>query len=454
MTSRARNSSSGWRSARRLAALSILAVVVMVAGGVVASNAATAGVYGWGNNQTGELADGTTTGRLTAVTSPSLASAVNLAVGAVHGLALMRDGSVVAWGHNRSGQLGNGSTSDSTTPIRVANAGAVTALAAGNAFSLAVRSDGSVVAWGKNRSGELGDGLAPANATTPTAVVGLGAGSGVVAVSAGDSHSLALKGDGTVLAWGNNQSGQLGDGTAPNDHHTPTAVSGLGPGSGVVAVAAGGAFSLALKGDGTVLAWGNNQSGELGNGNVPNDHDVPGVVSGLGPGSGVVQIAAGFASAYALKRDGTVVAWGNNRRGETGSGDAPTGHPTPVGVHVTNAVDIAAGWSHALALQGDGTVVAWGDNNLGQLGDNTTTPRAAPVIVAGFGAGSNVVAVYAAGDHSHALVGTPQIAPPTTPGNTSPGSSGRRSSRVGANGATLPRSGPTSAINAPARTTG
>jgi alpha-tubulin suppressor-like RCC1 family protein len=385
------------------------------------------GVYSWGNNQTGELADGSTTMRPSPVLSTGLGQPTGLAIGAVHGLAMLGDGTVVAWGHNRSGELGDGSTADASTPVPVVGLASVRALAAGNAFSLAIRADGSVVAWGHNRSGELGDGTAPTDHHTAVGVQGLGAGSGVVALAAGDSHALALKADGTVLAWGNNRSGELGDGTAA-DHPTPVTVAGLGAGSGVIKIAAGGASSLALKADGTVLAWGNNQTGETGTGDAPTDHTTPVQVRGLGPGSGVVGIAAGFDDSYALKADGAVLAWGNNQRGETGSGDAPSGHSTPVAVAgLTGIVDIAAGWSHALALRGDGAVLAWGDNALGQIGDGTTTARSSPVEVSGLGPGSNAFAVFAGGNDSHALVVMPGSTPGSTAGSTTPGAGGTSS---------------------------
>jgi hypothetical protein len=182
-----------------------------------------------------------------------------------------------------------------------------------------------------------------------------------------------------------------------------------------------------------VLAWGNNQSGELGDGTAPTDHSTPVVVKGLGPGSGVVSIAAGLADSYALRGDGSVLAWGNNQRGETGSGDAPTEHSTPVGVTgATGVVAIAAGWSHALALEGNGAVLAWGDNALGQLGDGSTQPRSAPVVVAGFGPGSHAVAVFAGGNDSHALVGVPMPGP-TTP--SAPTGGGGRAAGGGTGGA-------------------
>jgi alpha-tubulin suppressor-like RCC1 family protein len=362
--------------------------------------------FGWGNNASGELADGTTTSpRLTPIPMLGLSDATALSMGPVHGLAVI-GGSVAAWGHNKSGELGDGTTVDHPTPAAVTGSAGARVVAAGNAFSLALLADGSVLAWGNNKSGELGDGSAPTDHSTPVPVSGLGAGSGVVAISAGESHALALRSDGTVLAWGHNASGQLGDGSAPTDHATPVQVSGLGPGSGVVAIAAGATFSLALRSDGSVLAWGNNASGELGDGSAPADHPTPVPVSGLGPGSGVVKLVAGGATSYALRTDGQVLAWGHNAAGELGDGAAPTNQPVPEVVPaLAGVLDIAAGQSHAIAVYASGAVISWGDNARGQLGDGTTTRRPSPVPVVGLGAGSGVTAVFAAGEHSHALVG-------------------------------------------------
>ena len=366
--------------------------------------------YGWGNNASGEVADGTLVNRSTPVAMVGFEGVATLAVGPTHGLAIQSSGALISWGHNKSGQLGDGGTTDRTTPGPVPGPASVTRIAAGNAFSLALESDGTVLAWGNNASGELGDGSAPNDQHTPVTVSGLGAGTGVVAVAAGASHALALKSDGTVLAWGNNASGQLGTGDAPNDHLLPTPISGLGFGSGVTAVAAGDTYSMALKSDGTVLAWGNNASGQLGDGSAPTDHATPVPVSGLGVGSGVVKIIGGGTHSFAITSDGRVFAWGNNASGQLGDGSAPNDQHTPVALSgLPQILDVAAGRAHTVALASDGSVFAWGDNNLGQLGDGSTTRRPTPVAVATLGAGSKVVAVFASGDHSHALVSTPSV---------------------------------------------
>jgi alpha-tubulin suppressor-like RCC1 family protein len=175
---------------------------------------------------------------------------------------------VSAWGNNFFGQLGNETyDASSNTPVEVSNldGAEVKALAGGQGHSLALRSDGTVWAWGSNTggqeqeiSGQLGNDTY-ASSNTPVKVSDLG---GVEAISAGGSYSLALKDDGTAWAWGHNEFGQLGDGTN-TDSSTPVRVSDL---DGVKGIAAGGAHSLALKDDGTAWAWGANPYGQLGNG--------------------------------------------------------------------------------------------------------------------------------------------------------------------------------------------
>ena len=224
---------------------------------------------------------------------------------------------------------------------------------------------GTVVAWGQNSFGELGN-ATTTNSLTPTQVQGIG-GVGqltnVVAVAGGGYHSLALRSDGSVVAWGNNSAGQLGDGTTTT-RTTPVPVEGIGGAgtlTGVVAVAGGGYHSLALRSDGTVVAWGYNGDGELGNG-LLTSRATPGLVkdiSGVGPLTGVVAIAASQESSMALRADGTVVAWG------TYPGDGSTLRFLPVQVsglgglgQLGGVVAIAAGGEHGLALRSDGSVVA------------------------------------------------------------------------------------------------
>ncbi|MBE0447207.1 MAG: S-layer homology domain-containing protein [Actinobacteria bacterium] len=259
---------------------------------------------------------------------------------------------------------------------------------AGYLHSLALKPDGTVWAWGDNGQGQLGDGTTT-DKHTPVPVSGP---SGITAITAGDDHSLALKSDGTVWAWGRNSRGQLGDGTTTRSL-TPVPVSGL---SEVIAVAAGADHSLALKPDGTVWAWGSNYFGELGNETMTRSL-TPVPVSGL---SEVIAVAAGDFYSLALKSDGTIWAWGYNASGQLGDGTT-TYRSTPAQISELSGITaIAAGSGHSLALKSDGTVWAWGRNSRGQLGDGTTTRSFTPVPVSGL---SEVIAVAAGIDHSLAL---------------------------------------------------
>jgi RHS repeat-associated protein len=350
-------------------------------------------VWAWGYNADGELGDGTTTGRTTPVQASGVSGATAVAAGDLHSLALTTGGTVRSWGSNAFGQLGDGTTTGRTTAIQVTGLSGATAVAAGNYHSLALRSDGSVVAWGLNGAGELGDGTVT-NRTTPVAVQGL---SGAVAIAAGGlpgwaGHSAALKSDGTVWTWGYNKHGQLGLGTTTSTT-TPQKVAGL---TGVVAITASGDNTYALKSDGTVWAWGDNGYGQLGNTSVKGSQSTSPVQVSI---SGVAAIAAGGTHALALKSDGTVWAWGNNNTGQLGDGGACGKTCTaPVKVVLSNVTVLAAGYVHSLAALADGTVRAWGRNAEGELGDGTTTVRATPVTTTGL---SGVKPTSASGTYAY-----------------------------------------------------
>ena len=225
-------------------------------------------------------------------------------------------------------------------------------------------------------SGQLGDGtilsrFTPAQVKDPTDSTGYL--TGVTVIATGDEWSVALKSDGTVWAWGDNFYGQLGDGTT-EQRHSPVQVSDL---DGVAAIVAGGAHSLALKSGGTVWAWGDNWNGALGDGTT-DERRSPVQVSNL---TAVTTIAAGGYHSLALKSDGTVWAWGSNWKGQLGD-KTTTNRLMPVQVTaLADSISISGGYFHSLALRSDGTVWAWGWNRKGQLGDGTTIDRDAPVQV-------------------------------------------------------------------------
>ena len=266
----------------------------------------------------------------------------------------------------------------------------VTAVSAGGSHTLALKPDGTVAAWGANPYGQIGNGGPPVNVSQPQGVRSL---TGVAFVAAGQNHSLALKGSGAVWAWGDNSAGQLGDGTTTT-RRLPFKVPGL---SNITAIAAG-SHSLAVGAGGAVWAWGANGSGQLGDGSTSN-RTAPVQVQGL---SGVKSVAAGGDFSVALKTDGTVWAWGANGSGQLGNGTT-TPRNAPVQVQgLTNVVAVAAGRAHALALRGDGTVWSWGANNGGQLGDASFTGRTTPVQVSGL---AGATAIDCGEDRSAALRG-------------------------------------------------
>lgn len=321
---------------------------------------------------------------LTAAAPPASASATGVAV---------------SWGENFHGQLGAVFRSTrEEVPVAVQGLDNITAIASATNFSLALLSNGTVDSWGGNLYGQLGNDGRRASweqGVSHVAVQGL---TGVTAISAADAHALALSSNGTVETWGNDQYGQLGTGASGVEKETgknqrvPQAVPGL---TNVVAIASGGASDYALLANHTILAWGSNSKGQLGNGTSgPESCDIatgpatqafacsriprPVVTAGGTPLEGVLAVYAGATSAYALLANGHVMSWGGNSVGQLGRPGVATGTRTkdiPPGEVITSAdeplsgvTSLAAAATHVLARLGSGQVLGWGNNAYGGLG--------------------------------------------------------------------------------------
>ncbi len=278
----------------------------------------TGQVLAWGYNGDGELGNGTNTSSNVpvSVSLPQGTTITAVAASEEHSLALTSTGQVLAWGNNSNGQLGNGTNTASNVPVSVSLpvGTIITAVAAGVFHSLALTSTGQVLAWGFNGDGELGNG-ANTDSNVPVSV-SLPVGTIITALAGGTYHSLGLTSTGQVLAWGHNAFGELGNGTNTASN-VPVSVS-LPVGTVITALAGGYLDSLGLTSTGQVLAWGYNLGGELGNGTYT-DTNVPVSVS-LPVGTTITALAGGYHHSLVITSTGQVLAWGQNGSGELGNG--------------------------------------------------------------------------------------------------------------------------------------
>ncbi len=330
-------------------------------------------------------------------TSPPLQAFVAVSAGSGHTCGLTATGGVMCWGSNFNGQLGDGTTTDRYTPVPVKGLGAgVKAVSAGSTHTCALLTSGGIKCWGNNNHGQLGDGT-KINRWIPVDVIGLT--SGVAAIEAGGLDTCAVTIHGGAKCWGANQAGRLGDGTTI-DRLTPTNV--LGMFTGVAAIRAndaGGAHTCALLTTGGLKCWGANESGQLGNGTTTASY-VPLDVSGLT--SGVSEVALGTAHTCANTTSG-VKCWGNNDVGQLGTGLTTT-QSTPAAVLGLEggAWHIASGRDHSCAQVSADDVRCWGGNFSGELGDGTTTGRLTATAVISLT--GSVATISAGGEHTCALL--------------------------------------------------
>ena len=358
-------------------------------------------VWNWGYNSHGQLGFESAQNdkvRSRAIQVSKLIDVITVAGGEWHSVALKTDGTTWAWGNNYQNQIGQNSQDPVVyEPTQVSNLSDIIDIATKGNFTTALRDDGTVWTWGGENLVNLANmtcltqtseaSEAPESVKNPVQVPGISgvpALSGVMAITTGNSHVVALKEDGTVWAFGNNDYCQLGSGSCGISSCIPLRVSDPNYHNSfgdVIAISAGKNHTVALKKDGTVWAWGSNSGGQIGNGTYGQTHVyAPTQVSGL---SNVIAIAAGYFHTMALKEDGTLWTWGDNRYGELGyvtTDPSSSTSPTQV-LSLLSIANITAGESFSVVRKYDGTLWSFGKNNLGQLGDGSTTDSSTPVQV-------------------------------------------------------------------------
>ena len=405
----------------------------------------------WGDNEWGDLGNGTYNPSNIPVLVSGLTNAVAITVGGHQACALLANGTVACWGDNSSGQLGNGTNGNNNTSnvpvvVRVSTFGHpplrnVVAVSTGDDYSCALLSNGTAECWGYNGFGQLGNGAngipnGARNADTTFPVLVRTATNGpaltsLVAISAGFEDSCALLANGTAECWGYNNYGQLGNGTNGNNSisNVPVLVRTAtnGPAlANVVGITVPGQHTCGLLANGHIECWGDNSAGQLGNGITainPSFSDIPVLVRTAtnGPAlANVVAISAGSFDSCAMLANGTAECWGYNNYGQLGNRTNGNNSISNVPVTVsnlspgTNVVAISAGGQHSCALLANSTVECWGYNGFGQLGDgiagnpDSNIPATVRIFTNG-PALTNVVAISAGDLHSCALLATGQV---------------------------------------------
>lgn len=323
-------------------------------------------LWAWGLNSYGQLGDGTTTNALIPKKIGGSDNWKEVACGSYHTVALKSDGTLWAWGRNNNGQLGDGTTIDKASPVQIGT-DSWSHIATNAQHAIAIKADGTLWAWGDNIFGQLGNG-STTNSTVPVLV---SAATNWSQIAAGDNFSLFLKNNGTLWACGENIFGELGDGGS--HYQKCTNLIQIGSDDNWIQVACGNYHILALKSDGTLWAWGYGQNGELGNGKSGTNVSLW-IPTQIGTSSDWAKVFAGNYCSFAIKKDGTLWAWGENQFGGLGDGNPLStfyygvSSPKQIGT-ATDWYSISTSMETTFGIKTDNFLWAWGENIYGELGD-------------------------------------------------------------------------------------
>lgn len=319
----------------------------------------------WGDNEFGQLGDGTTLDRSAPTPVVGVDTAIAISAKSNYTCALLADGTIRCWGKNSTGALGDGTTTDSSTPVAVFGMTRAVAVSAGWEHTCAVLDDGSVECWGKNFGGRLGTGDEIDSTTPVQASV-----SGVVDVAVGHIHTCVLASDGGVKCWGQDRYGNLGHGafgSGDSSSLEPVAVKGI---TSAVAISSGDHHVCVVLAEGQTYCWGDAKYGQIGS-HTTNYVDEPEPVNTANPRgtNDAASVALNGLHSCAVLKDATLRCWGRGEDGQMGDGYY-LGGTIPLAVNTTKpAVAVSVGEKHSCALFADSTVDCWGDNSQGQLGN-------------------------------------------------------------------------------------
>jgi alpha-tubulin suppressor-like RCC1 family protein len=355
-------------------------------------------LWTWGSGGNGKLGNAVTTGFIsTPVTT--FAGGNNwkqVSSGQQYTAAVKTDGTLWTWGLGTSGQLGNATITNTSTPVTTFAGGTNwKQVSAGEVHIAAIKTDGTLWTWGSGTGGQLGNATIVSASTPVTTFAG---GTNWKQVSCGESFTAAIKTDGTLWIWGFAGTGRLGNAVTTNTNIS-TPITTFAGGTNWKQVSGGNSHTAAIKTDGTLWTWGQGASGRLGNGVAAGSISTP--ITTFAGGTNWKQVSGGVSHTAAIKTDGTLWTWGIGTNGQLGNAST-TNRSTPVTTFAggTNWKEVGGGY-HTAAIKTDGTLWTWGLGSSGQLGNADTTTKSTPVTT--FSGGTNWKQVSCGDGHTAAV---------------------------------------------------